>query len=572
MDWQTARLGHASFGPMNIPLAGQATVASGSHGSIGQDSHAFVRLLPPRATSYDPVKLRQLAQQMIGNEGDEATNDPDGEENLVVPAGYTYLGQFIDHDLTFDTTSSLDNPATSPAPSNQRTPRLDLDCLYGSGPDNQPYLFAARDQGMLRKGVSLAHGRPLRGSPGRFDLPRIAEPLGESLDIPDDARAIIGDPRNDENAIVCNLQTAFISFHNSVANWIADNQLASGKELFPAARKIVRWTYQKIVVRDYLRRIIEPATYDAFRQDLRDYGEYGFLLYPFNIRQNFTKIPLEFAGAAYRFGHSMIRTGYKLNAGHAPQKIFTPDTGINSLVGFGKLRDDHWIEWKRFFPENDQFPAGGPRPNVNSDQSDGRLQWAYRIDTSLVDPLKVLPSVVSAGNSLADLNLRRGDLFRLASGQTVAAVLGLRPLSEKYLVVRNKPRGAYGFVPIDRFFLHDTPLWFYVLAEAQRPLVDRWLAKNGGTPGSINLEDDDLLGIAEQNGQQVGAPVTQLGPVGGRILLETFYGLLFSDPDSYGSIKLSSDADLWKTWLANFTANGTRSVSMWTLLQVAGLT
>lgn len=545
-------------------------VAAGSHGSVGQDGQTFVRLLPPRRRNYDPAKLRQLADQMIGNEGDNANNAPDGEENLVMPAGYTYFGQFIDHDLTFDTTSSLGNSAS--IPTNLRTPRLDLDCLYGTGPDNQPYLYVARDNGHLRKGVSLAPGRTLAGSPGRFDLPRIAETDGGTLAIEDDARAIIGDPRNDENAIICNLQAAFISFHNSVVAWVEASGLVEGKDLFVASRKIVRWTYQKIIVRDYLRRLIDPLVYETFRQDLRDLGEGAFVLFPLHIRQNFTKIPLEFAGAAYRFGHSMIRTGYKLNTVHDPQKIFTPDKGIDSLVGFGRLRDDHWIEWKRFFPENDLFPAGGPRPLVNNDTSEGRLQWAYRIDTSLVDPLKVLPAVVSGGNSLADLNLRRGDLFRLASGQSVASVLGLDPLSEEYLVVRDNPRGPYGYVPIDHAFHHDTPLWFYVLAEAQRPLVDRWLAKNGGVPGPVKLEDEDLLGTRVENGQPVEAPVTQLGPVGGRILLETFYGLLFSDPDAYGSISLDADAELWEQWLAHFTANSTRTISMATLLLVAGLT
>jgi len=555
---------------MSNAFASQPSVAAGSHGSVGQDGETFVRLLPPRRGKYDPEKLHLLAGQMIGNEGDEANNKPDGEENLVIPAGYTYFGQFVDHDLTFDTTSSLDDPASSPT--NLRTPRLDLDCLYGTGPDNQPYLYAARDDGSLKKGVSLAPGRPLAGSPGRFDLPRIAETDGDVLAIADDARAIIGDPRNDENAIVCNLQAAFISFHNTVVAWVHENGLASDKDLFKASRKIVRWTYQKIVVRDYLRRIIDPSVYESFRDDLRTYGEDAFLLYPLDIRQKFTKIPIEFAGAAYRFGHSMIRTGYKLNTNHNPQKIFTPDRGIDSLVGFGRLRDDHWIEWKRFFPENDQFPPGGPRPLVNNDNSESRLQWAYRIDTSLVDPLKVLPAVVSGGNSLADLNLRRGDLFRLASGQAVASVLGLEPLNEQYLVVRDNPRGPYGYVPIDPIFHHDTPLWFYVLAEAQRPLVDRWLAKNHGVPGDEKLEDEDLLGTRDDNGKPVGAPVSQLGPVGGRILLETFYGLLFSDPDSYGSINNEADADLWRRWLAHFTSNGHHSISVSTMLRVAGLT
>ncbi|MEY4351782.1 MAG: hypothetical protein RLZZ609_23 [Cyanobacteriota bacterium] len=501
---------------------------------------------------------------MIGNAGDQANNDPDGEENLLVPAGYTYLGQFIDHDLTFDTTSSLDKPGS--IPTNLRTPRLDLDCLYGSGPSDEPYLYAPRDENNLKKGISLAPGRPLQGSPGRFDLPRIAEPAPNGFEIRDDARAIIGDPRNDENAIVCNLQAAFIQFHNSVVYWLDQRQSLSSGDHFSKARNLVRWTYQKIVVRDYLRRIIQPRTYNDFREELRVKGENAFRLYPKYLRDSSTRIPLEFAGAAYRFGHSMIRTGYKLNPGHEPQKIFTPDKGINSLVGFGKLRDDHWIQWKRFFPEGDQFPAGTREPRINDNTADDRLQWAYRIDTSLVDPLRVLPEVVSAGDSLAVLNLRRGNLFRLASGQTFATALGLPVLEEKYLVVRDNTTGEYGYEAIHERFKHDTPLWFYILAEAQKPLVDAWLTKNGGVPGDQKLDNQDLLGFS--SGQ---SPTSQLGPVGGRIVLETFYGLLFSDPNSYGSIHDQADRELWQEWLQYFLDHGRRTMSMWTLLEVAGL-
>lgn len=539
-------------------------VAPGSHGSVGQAETTFVRLLPPHG-GFEDDRLVELAEKMIGNAGDQANNDPDGEENLLVPAGYTYLGQFIDHDLTFDTTSALDKPGS--IPTNLRTPRLDLDCLYGSGPSDEPYLYAPRDENNLKKGISLAPGRPLQGSPGRFDLPRIAESAPNGFEIRDDARAVIGDPRNDENAIVCNLQAAFIQFHNSVVCWLDQRQSFSSSDHFSNARNLVRWTYQKIVVRDYLRRIIQPRTYNDFREELRVRGENAFRLYPKYLRDSSTRIPLEFAGAAYRFGHSMIRTGYKLNPGHEPQKIFTPDKGINSLVGFGKLRDDHWIQWKRFFPEGDQFPAGTHEPRINDNTSEDRLQWAYRIDTSLVDPLRVLPEVVSAGDSLAVLNLRRGNLFRLASGQTFATALGLPVLEDKYLVVRDNATGEYGYEAIHERFMHDTPLWFYILAEAQKPLVDAWLTKNGGVPGDQKLDNQDLLGFS--TGQ---SPTSQLGPVGGRIVLETFYGLLFSDPHSYGSICDQADRELWQEWQQYFLDHGRRSMSMWTLLEVAGLT
>ncbi len=534
----------------------------GTHGSVGRRESAFTRLFPKRLAEYDPAALKTLASQMIGNAGDVASNDPDGEENLAVPAGYTYFGQFVDHDLTFDTTSSLTD--ANDGPTNLRTPRLDLDCVYGSGPDDQPYLYATENSGGAFRGASLLLGEPLPGSPGRRDLFRAG--TGEG------ARAVIGDPRNDENTIVCNIQLAMIQFHNTVVTRLAAQPDAlRGKALFVAARKLVRWTYQRIVVDDFLPRVVEPATYNAFRARLDHLGEGAFQMYKPALRG---AIPIEFAGAAYRFGHSMVRTGYKLNEAHAPQLIFTPGVGLNSLMGFGKLAANHWAEWKRFFPANNRFPAKGEPPAQNVNVAQDRLQWAYRIDASIVDPLKMLPDAIGNGDSLADLNLRRGNVFRLVSGQAVAHHLGQAPLESKYLVVRDTPGGAYGYIPIPPALRSETPLWYYVLAEAQRGLVDMWLAKNGGHAGPKKLEDDDLLlGLADAQGQHATsrAPVGQLGPVGGMILMEVFFGLLMADGESFMNIGAAADHKLNDDWFKFFTANGTVDISMWRLLEVAGL-
>lgn len=534
----------------------------GDHGAVGTRERVFSRLFDGRMSEFHPEDLAALAKGMIGNVGEDATNEPDGEENLLVPAGYTYFGQFIDHDLTFETTSSFEN--TNLQPTNLRSPRLDLDCVYGAGPDDQPYLYATESSEGLRRGVSLLLGEPLPDSPDRHDVLRVGK---GTL-----ARAVIGDPRNDENSIVCNIQIAFISFHNAVVRYVTKRYPQLGdQEAFSASRKIVRWTYQKIIVEDYLKRIVEPATYETFTLRLSRQGEGAFQLYKAEKRGG---IPLEFAGAAYRYGHSMVRTGYKLNNVHTPQKIFTPGEGDNSLVGFGPLPKDHWIDWKRFFPEGNEFPAGGKRPQKNDDDSDTRLQWAYRIDTSLVDPLASLPTSVGGGRSLADLNLRRGNLFRLVSGQTVANALGVASLEEKYLVMRNAPGGKFGFTSIPERMLADTPLWFYVLAEAQRPLVDMWQKKcqDAGQQDGVVLEDDDLLeGLIESGGERHKAPVSQLGPVGGMILMETFFGLLLADIDSYLSIESTFDQTLLSDWLAEFGTTPDSKPNMWRIVEYAGL-
>lgn len=81
----------------------------------------------------------------------------DDEENQGINAGYTYLGQFIDHDLTFDPASSLQKQDDPDALVDFRTPRFDLDNIYGRGPDDQPYLY--EEDGRL-----LQLGRPLTGN------------------------------------------------------------------------------------------------------------------------------------------------------------------------------------------------------------------------------------------------------------------------------------------------------------------------------------------------------------------------------------------------------------------------
>src|SRR2546428_1368524 len=136
----------------------------------------------------------------------------DDEENIGTPdnpgisAGFTYLGQFIDHDLTFDPASSLQKQDDPDALVDFRTPRFDLDNVYGRGPDDQPYLY--QDDG-----VRMLLGRPLTGNaddPKTRDVPRNSPAAGPK-------RALIGDPRNDENVIVSQLQATFLRFHNRVA-------------------------------------------------------------------------------------------------------------------------------------------------------------------------------------------------------------------------------------------------------------------------------------------------------------------------------------------------------------------
>jgi Animal haem peroxidase len=496
-----------------------------AHGRLGTRERAFMRLLPPNPQPFDETKLRALAEAMIIDD-DELNDGADAEENLFVPAGYTYFGQFVDHDLTFDTTSSFDDPG-APA-SNLRTPALDLDCVYGSGPDDQPYMYAA-------DGATL-----LPDDPAAKDLLRIAT----------NGRAVIGDKRNDENSIVCQIQLAFIKFHNAVVRKLAAQGLA-GSALFKRARQEVSWTYQHIVLEDYLRRIVNAHTYDFFSQRRAELGDKAYDLYPHVKR---TAIPIEFAGAAYRFGHSMVRTGYRLNSRFKSFIFDGKPLNDTSLVGFQPLPANHVIDdWRRFFADDTLPPGFRPDKNTPPPEDDNpavRLQWAYKIDPSLVMPLANLPPPVAKG-SLAALNLLRGNLpaFRIATGQAFAQALGEPPLDATYLVTRRKNGDGFTYAAIDPAFLTATPLWAYILAEAQRPTVDYWI----DVKKRADMVDDDFV-----SGPASGS---QLGPVGGRILMEVFNGLVDEDPRSFRN---SPDAAGWQPMV------GPR-LTLWHLLSFAGL-
>jgi hypothetical protein len=592
------------------------------HGAVGTREQAFTSLLPP-GKGYQPHLLVGLAAS-IKADVDTVKDGADPEENLLIAAGYTYFGQFIDHDLTFDNTSSL-NPKDLPnflddsktvrkkdrMPSNLRTPRFDLDSVYGDGPDAQPYMYAEDGASLIFKD-SFENQCQSNFDQAHQDLLRA--PNG---------RAIIGDKRNDENSIVSQIQLTFIKFHNAVVAKIKVKEPeVKGTELFEKARDQVRWAYQKLVIEDFLPRIVR----DDVLADLKDKtpaerkSRYALYTEDEDKRAN---LPLEFVGAAYRFGHSGVRFGYRLNT-ETSLSIFAPSVpnpdvplqDKDGLLGFDPLPKSQVIDdWGRFFPSTcpHEIPNGlGDKPKEKFENGkkvldkDGnpiilpdpavRLQFAYKIDTTLADPMAVLPPSVlptssapggaigeveaairpdkipdSLGRpSLALLNLLRGNTYKLQGGQAISKVLKekhlpVEPLDYKYLVTRQsikndkgEPNGNSKFVAIDSHLMADTPLWFYILAEAQKSVIDALerlnLIKNG------EFKDDELLK------EQVAR--TQLGWVGGRIVAEVFYGLIDSDDESYIN-SAPGGKDFQPIWANDPTINDSRIIFA-NLLKFAG--
>ncbi|WP_348789019.1 heme peroxidase family protein [Leifsonia sp. NPDC080035] len=430
---------------------------------------------------------------------------PDEDENtaklggeLRLPAGYTYFGQFIDHDITFDPASSLTRQNDPNAIVNFRTPKFDLDSLYGRGPSDQPYLYS--------DGIHLALGQSVSDSLGGPDLPRAAN-----------GRAIIGDPRNDENVIVSQLQSVFLRFHNAVVDRVAAEFPGwSAADHLKHAQRLVRWHYQWAVVHDYLPRLVGA---DVVADILPDEG---YLTSPAtHVSQQRPKLrfyhyrkspfmPLEFSVAAYRFGHSIVRPSYFINGTARPDPaidgaqripIFTPDMSHDrgGLNGFKTLPAFWGVDWTFLLPRI-----------TGSDPADATLpQPSYKLDAEIATPLRALPASVAApelvtpaggadlAQSLAIRNLLRGKRLGLPSGEDVSRAMGIEPLT---------PTQVFDGVHLAETTVDDlsgrTPLWYYILKESE-----------------------------------VRAAGECLGPVGGRIVAEVLIGLLAGDHLSYLSVE-----------------------------------
>ena len=439
-----------------------------------------------RAAMQDIGKLGGMmdAKDRLGDGGKAAAIalivDPalsaNNPNNPSQTAGSTFIGQFLDHDMTFDLTSRLavvTEPTQSP---NERTPAFDLDSVYGGGPLKDIELYVPVPIGSRARPTKLRieHG-------GLFeDLPRNR-----------DGSAIIADPRNDENMMIAGLQAAVIMFHNKCVDLVNRDWRLSSEEVFEKARQLTTWHYQWMIVHEFLPHFIGQAMVnDILRNGRRFYRpEVGF-------------IPIEFQGAAYRFGHSMVRPSYRANlAGDNDGSAFfgmvfdpsgegQPDPV--DLRGGARARR-RFIGWQTFFDFGPTFTdpgLGNTNPAIRSNKL---------IDTTISTPLLRLPIQTIANGvpgdiiSLPSRNLLRHITWAIPSGQSIARLMRVPMLTGDNDEVLRQLR-TYNLNLDD-----STPLWFYALREA-RVLGDR--------------------------GQH-------LGPVGGRIVGEVFIGMLQLDRDSY---------------------------------------
>ena len=480
---------------------------------------------------------------------DESSAFHDAEENTGIAAGYTYFGQFIDHDITFDPASSLVKLNDPDGLINFRTPRLDLDSLYGRGPDDQPYMYTSDGRRFLLGRALTADGTPTTSR----DLPRHTwtenpERLQNEGGPKTFDRALIGDKRNDENVIVSQLHGALMQLHNRFADEFSN---ASFAEL----QRLVRWHYQWVVLHDFLPTIVGKDLVHSILPHLQS-GKSPVEDKPqlrFYHPRDASFMPIEFAAAAYRFGHSMVRPIYRLNTqlkGGEKQEATADEierglegrffifAGVSqrALNGFRAFPAKWAIDWSLF------FDIGGSGQRVGA----ARVQPSYKIDASLVNPLAFLPEFSHTSNkkqrpltlkslqprplsgaiqNLAERNLKRGLFMSLPSGQDVAEAMGESPLADADLLIEKSTfEDQFGksrpqrLTDVSTTFAGRAPLWFYVLAEASA----QWRAEV--TRQRKTGDDADRVGV-------------RLGPVGGRIVAETLIGMLIGDSHSFLSQK-----------------------------------
>lgn len=438
-----------------------------------------------------------------------------GTGDSGIPAIYTYLGQFIDHDITARTDREEGNSAISKPDGqvrpfsplspdqvvatlkNGRRPQLDLDSLYGDGP------------GLLDNPTTPAETKadPLYDS----DKKLLLQKFNDGIDLPRNGqKATIADGRNDENLNVSQLHAAIIASHNEAMDKLPSSDKTAN---YIEARQLVRWAYQCVVVNDYLPNVCDKnVVADVLANGPRFFGAGGGDLF----------MPLEFSVAAFRFGHSMIRGSYRVNSEKTDLPI-SEIIRVSSLLeqsGAGsRLKSEYIVDWSNYIKSGNSNPANKARkivPLIANGLSDLVVDQGIAIDAMM--------------RHLAQRNLLRGYLLSIPTGQCVAQAMGIQPMTEAELC--DGQSSAINDALESGGFKNRSPLWYYLLREAE----------------------------VQKAGESLGA-------VGSRLVAETLIGLLKQSPNSY----LNSNAEEIKTDGIKLPGSGKSVKTIADLLRYAGV-
>jgi hypothetical protein len=457
-----------------------------------------------RTQKAPPPEERDRVVQKLVRLGRLMNERSDGKKkgNSDIPAGYTYLGQFIAHEVTHDSTGNL--LAAELKLENLSTPEVDLDSLYGGedGPKKRPELYLS-DGIRLRTNDTPYNPEYTPVFPN--DLPRGTQRSPDDKTKGNPNEPLLGDPRNAENLPLAQTHVAFIHFHNRVVEELVKEGRPADK-LFELARAVVIRHYQWLILYDFLPRLVRADVLDCVRSHgLRWFkGDGGDGLF----------MPLEFSAAAFRIGHTMVRAAYEWNplrrtgSGKPPDlKTLFKQTG-RIEGGHKRLSADWVIDWRHFY---DFEPLNRYRPVAQHNVS-AKLDTVFNMH---LDDVTGAPDekIEQMQKAITVRNLLRGFYLGLPTGEEAAEWMGEKPLTRKQLA-----DGLHEGLLDDPAFWGKTPLWYYVLKEAE------------------------LLGFNKE-----GVPGNRLGPVGSRIVAETLVGLIKNSP-----ISVIKDKDEDEDWRPTF--------------------
>ena len=393
----------------------------------------YRKLFPGPRHVPTTLELRRLREDL-----NEEINSTPPTSNIS--AGYTYFGQFIDHDLT-----RLKRHVKGLA--NLRKPVLDLDSVYGKG-------FSGSANSMYRKD-------------GTFVLDPTG--FGEDRDLPrgDDFEASIVDDRNDENLLIAQIQVLFMTLHNKIVKDLSGGRAQNPQSLYEKAREAVIKVYQYLVLHDFAPTLVPDAVYEKIIR-----GGAGPLSAE-NPRN--PTLALEFADAAFRL-HSLVRSTYQLNdTKNVSLKTLFQLTGkgvkeVNPGQPPPLLGRDDKVDWRHFFRFADYV-------RVPKDQRAAQVSFVitgFLRDHAIHGPP---PRTVD----MFELNLRRASDRGLCSGQQICAKLQkkFRPLCAQ-LGLSAIPNDDLVLAKLQSPLRNDTPLWLYIMREATRENNGNRLGVLGG--------------------------------------------------------------------------------------------
>jgi heme peroxidase len=422
-------------------------------------SRIFAPWPPPSNLDAYCEAVTALGTAMI----DDGTRVSDDNPEILLDAGYTYFGQLVAHDLTKDISSVDEAWRNEPEQlQNLQTPKLDLEVLYGGGAERSPHLYEA-------DGVRLKVGRT-NSEMRSFDICVAAN-----------GKRLLADDRGAENLVLRQMTAVFARLHNfAIEQFRATVRPTSA--LFDRARRQTQHQFQYLVVHDYLRSVMDTAVYNRIFGEGRSDMEWDSF-----------SIPIEFSAAAMRFGHAMVRPNYLFQFG---KEVFLQEM-LGKTTDSGSIDEELEINWGFF------FQGAGHGSTVTSRPIDTRLAPPFQsLPSDLIGTPEMTCPFVRLGAhppQLAVRTLMRGAGLRLASGQMAARAFNQPLLSEEALTTNSiGEETEQGGILREANLSSDTPLWYYILKEAE-------VLRNGNC----------------------------LGPLGSCLVGETIHAALRADTESY---------------------------------------